>query len=119
MNWKVEALVKNPYSLVAYWCPPPGADLPPDACLRVVDLSGRPPEQSLDGTGLRLIPLVPGQRIHHVGSLLPDRLYQIQFGQLVSGAFTTVCAAAPVHTPWDHPAGVVAGTDCFIPGSRS
>lgn len=119
MSARVTALVKNPHSLVVYWQTEEAAVLPAGACLRILDLTGRAPDQSLDGLGYRLIGLVPDQHVHHVGSLLPDRLYGVEFGYIVAGQFQTLASATPVHTPWDHPAGNIAGLENFVPGSRS
>lgn len=91
---RMGAMVRSATSIYTYW-----HGIQPEA-LRVVDLSGRPRAERLDGTGERLILLAPGQSDAYVNDLLPGRLYCVELGVLEDGRFEPSLGTTPVQTPW-------------------
>lgn len=65
--------------------------------LRVTDLTGRPPSESLDGCGLRELPAAASA---YLPNLLPGHLYFVEIGRRDTGGFFPLAGAGPVQTPW-------------------
>lgn len=66
--------------------------------LRVSDLTGRPPADSLDGRGWRELH-AEGGRLFLEG-LLPGHLYGVALGEGEGDRFRPLLQAGPVQTPW-------------------
>lgn len=97
-------MVRTPTEVFVYWRPAPGAG--ESLLLRISDLSGRPAEDSLDGTGYRFLEAVAGV---YVPNLLPGRLYYVEVGRRGPDGFVPLGGAGPVQTPW----GVTKETAAF------
>lgn len=87
-------MVRSATQLVAYW--EVGTDR--SLRLRVTDLSGRAPSESLDGTGRREL-AVEGMVIY-LDQLIPGHLYGVALGEGEGDAFCPLISAGPVQTPW-------------------
>lgn len=88
-------MVRTPTEVFVYWRPAPAAG--PNLVLRISDLSGRPPEQLLDGTGCRYLEAGSGV---YVSDLLPGHLYYAEVGRRGPDGFEPLGGAGPVQTPW-------------------
>lgn len=89
-------MVRTRSELFAYWTLPSDRAL----VLRTVDLTGRPPSESLDGRGYRDADLAPGQQEAFVSGLLPGHLYAVELGERRAGSFHPLAGTGPVQTPW-------------------
>ncbi len=86
---RVGVMVRSATSIYIYWRGAPGA------ALRLVDLSGRPRHELLDGCGERRVAVSEAEGGVYVDDLLPGHLYYVEAGTLGAG---------PVQTPWRRPA---------------
>jgi hypothetical protein len=93
-------MVRTATTLYVYW---EGETSP--QVLRVVDVTGRPPAELLDGTGCREITVPPGCRSYYVSDLLPGHLYYVAAGRSGPDGFRPARAVGPVQTPWLDTAG--------------
>jgi|GEM_PF-3049470 len=92
---RLGVMVRTNTELFVYW--QPGRH--PASLLRVSDLTGRPPEESLDGRGRRDVVL--SQQVSlYLKDLLPGHMYFVELGDERDGAFQPVIGAGPVQTPW-------------------
>lgn len=91
---RLGVMVRSATQVVVYW----EARKPYSLRLRVTDLTGRAPSESLDGTGSREL-AVKGTVIY-VDHLIPGRLYGVALGLGEGDAFRSLIFAGPVQTPW-------------------
>jgi len=68
--------------------------------LHVTDLSGRPREDSLDGTGHRMIRLLTGTGSLYLEKMIPGHIYHFELGEMTDRGFSPLISSRPVETPW-------------------
>lgn len=92
---RLGVMVRTGTELWVYWSLPEEA-APVDG-LRVVDVTGRPQSESLDGTGERVVAASEsGSGSQYVTDVLPGHLYAVEL--LAQGR--VLLSAGPVQTPW-------------------
>ncbi|MFZ5818254.1 MAG: hypothetical protein ACOY93_23625 [Bacillota bacterium] len=89
-------MVRTPTELYVYWRPAPGGPAGP-LRLRISDLTGRPPAESLDGCGFREAEIADAL---FLTGLLPGHLYVAEVGTAGPDGFTPILSVGPVQTPW-------------------
>jgi hypothetical protein len=87
---RLGVMVRTAAELWVYWT---NADV---QALRVLDVTGRTPSESLDGTGERVVAPGAGATSAYVAGLLPGHLYVVE---LLDGD-QVLLSAGPVQTPW-------------------
>jgi hypothetical protein len=87
---RLGVMVRTAAELWVYWH---NADV---QALRVVDVTGRTPSESLDGTGERVVAPAAGATSVYVAGVLPGHLYVVE---LLHGD-EVLLSAGPVQTPW-------------------
>lgn len=100
---RLGAMVRSATGIFVYWR---GAGI---TALRILDLSGRPTPELLDGCGERVMPAAQGT--YYIHDLLPGHLYSVQAGAWDGERFTPLLRTAPVQTPWQ----ASADTSTFPP----
>lgn len=93
---RLGVMVRTPDELFVYWETPQDGPL----AIRVLDQSGRPANESLDGCGYRVIPGEGGRSSAYVRNLTPGHLYFVEIGDPGGGGFSPWLGAGPVQTPW-------------------
>lgn len=89
-------MVRTPTEVYVYWRPAP-AHGPQRLALRILDLTGRPAAESLDGCGYREMEAAESV---YVSNLLPGHLYVAEVGRTGPEGFAPLLSAGPVQTPW-------------------
>lgn len=91
-------LVLAPDRMYVYW----QAEAGPLA-LRVSDLSGLPPAESLDGRGWRQVAVAAPTGGVYLEGLPPGHILWCELGRPEAGGFQPLAAAPPVELPWVGP----------------
>jgi len=95
----VRPLVLNSTRMHVYWEVAAAGPL----ALRVSDLSGRPPAESLDGTGWRLVAVAEAAGRAYLEELPPGHILWVEVGEVRAEGFVPLATAPPVQLPWTGP----------------
>lgn len=96
---KLGLMVRTPTEVYIYWRPA-RVSAAPLLVLRIIDLTGRPAWESLDGCGFR--ELAAAESVY-VPNLLPGHLYVAEVGYNGPDGFSPLLSVGPVQTPWVAP----------------
>lgn len=91
---RLGAMVRTATELFIYWKPVAAGH---DLWFRVHDVTGRPAQESLDGSGRRDLPAAESC---YVTDLLPGHLYYVEVGRPTAEGFDPLMGVGPVQTPW-------------------